>query len=508
MYKKIITLFLSVILLISAFSYLSPSIIHAEDTSEENNDSTNENEELKIACEAAIVMDADTGQVIYEKNSHKRLYPASITKIMTALVALENTDFNSTVTMTEDAIWGIDRDSTHIALDVDEQISFKDAFYAMLIVSANEVSWGIADHVSGSLDAFCKLMNDKAKELGCEDTNFVNANGLHDDNHYTTAYDMALITREALNHPEFVEATSTTYYVIPPTNKNSDERILWQDNKLIMEDSEYYYSACKGGKTGFTDQAGGTLVAWATKDDMNLICVTLNGIPSYENYNDTINLFDYVFSHYSKTNPLETYEFEAEELTRAQNFLNNHYNCENLGTVRLHVKCDNDLILPWDYDFQKAKIDISYNSDNLDQGIIGTFSLTYEGVKYITLPIEYSGYINSKDEAAIQKAIDEGILPKPKSKLLIALKKLFIFLIIIAILVFIYKRYDTINKKRAEASKYGNTHPILDKEKIIKKLLEALVYIKNLFLLLIGKLIEYIKSFITFIVSFIKSKMK
>jgi len=151
----------------------------------------------QITSTSAIIMDAQSGQIIYEKNSHTRQYPASITKIMTAYLAIKNGDLNSTITMSDAAVWGIDRNSSHIALDVGEEISMSDALYAVMLMSANEAAWAIAEQVSGSLENFVQLMNDTAQSLGCKDTHFTNANGLHDPDHYTTAYDMALITKEA-----------------------------------------------------------------------------------------------------------------------------------------------------------------------------------------------------------------------------------------------------------------------------------------------------------------------
>lgn len=500
MRNRIISILISILLILLCFS--SPTTIFAEEESTESNtESTNTVAKgPDIVSESAIVMDADTGQIIYEKNAHKKMYPASITKILTALIAIENADINSTITMTDDAVWGIDRDSSHIALDVDEQISFKDALTAMLMVSANEAAWGIADHVAGDLNSFCKLMNDKAASLGCENSNFVNANGLHDEKLYTTAYDMALITKDALTHQEFIDITSTIHYIIPPTNKNSEQRELWQDNKLIIEESEYYYSPCVGGKTGFTDEAGGTLVSWASKDDMNIICVTLNGIPAYESYNDSIKLFEYVFNNYSKIDPLEEYEFGAEELTRAQTYLNTFYSCQNLGTMKLNIELNDKLIIPYDYDPKKAKTIINYRDNELDQGIIGDFILEYEGITYITLPIHYSGYINSKDDAAIKRAIEEGILEKPKSKLAKLLPKLIIVLLLICIGYFGYKRFNKVKATRLSSRIRNNQSSTNQLSDTIKKVANGT---KNVLLTILQTVIYGIAN----LISFIKNKI-
>lgn len=405
----------------------------------------------QVSSQSAIVMDAKTGQILYEKDAHTKRYPASITKIMTVLLALENGDLDSEITMSEDAVWGIERGSSHIALDVGEKIKLRDALYAVLLVSANEASWGVAEHIGGSLSSFCEMMNQRAADLGCENTHFVNANGLHDDEHYTTAYDMALITREALKSDTFMEITSTTYYEIPPTNLNNEIRYLWQDNKLINEDSEYYYEYCQGGKTGYTDEAGGTLVTWAQKDDMQLICVTLNGVPSSVNYTDSAALFKYFFDNYSYISPLSDYEFSAEDLTEAQNYLNNYYNCENAGTLYLAVDNTKKLLLPYDITAKDLTYKLVPDSDRLSASIIGNLTISYGSKVCLELPVTFSGYVNSTDEEAVREAIANGTIRKPDKVEKKSPKWGVIILIIILVLgivSFVYIRIKYIQKQR------------------------------------------------------------
>lgn len=400
------------------------------------------------SAESAIVIDAKTGQILYEKNAHTKMYPASITKIMTAYLALENGDLNSKITMSEDAVWGIERGSSHIALDVDEQITLEDALYAVMLVSANEAAWGVAEHIGGSLKEFTDMMNSKAAELGCENTHFVNANGLHDDEHYTTAYDMALITKAALTNEKFMEITSSTYHKILPTNKNSEQRDLWQDNKLINPDSEYYYEYCQGGKTGYTDQAGGTLVTWAQKDDMQLICVTLNG-SSALNYTDSAALLDYFFNNYSYQSPLAEYEFSAEELTRAQNYLNDYYSCENAGTMNLTVDTTKKILISNEISADKLDINWELSSERLSNSIIGTMTVSHGGDTYLELPVLYSGYVNSNDKDAVREAIANGtIRSKENSQKGSVGILIFIIILLLGIVSFVYLRIKYIKKQR------------------------------------------------------------
>lgn len=361
-----------------------------------------------ITSTSAIIMDADSGQIIYEKNSHTRQYPASITKILTAYLAIKNGDLNSTITMSDAAVWGIDRSSSHIALDVGEQISMSDALYAVMLVSANEAAWALAEQVSGSLQNFVQLMNDTAKDLGCKDTNFTNANGLHDPNHYTTAYDMALITKEALTSKTFRDYASETYHEIPPTNMNSETRYLTQGNRMMLSDSEYYYSACKGGKTGFTEDAGGTLVVWAEKNDMKLICVTMGAPDNAINYKDSIALFDYAFNNFSNSTLLSDFEFDAQDATKAQNFLNEYYGCENLGTMHLSVDNNQPFLMANNADKTKISTTFTPSADRLEEGYIGTLDVTYEGTTCLSLPVSYSGYVNSTDSVAVSEAYKNG----------------------------------------------------------------------------------------------------
>lgn len=373
-------------------------------------DATDENGFPLINSTSAILMDAQSGQVIYEKNPHTKQYPASITKILTTYLAIENGDLNSTITMSNDAVWGIDRNSSHIALDVGEQISMSDALYAVMLVSANEAAWAIAEQVSGSLANFVQLMNDTAQSLGCTDTHFTNANGLHDENHYTSAYDMALITKQALTNDTFCTYAAETYHEIPPTNKNSETRYLTQGNRMMLSSSEYYYSACQGGKTGYTDDAGGTLVVWAQKNDMQLICVTMGASDNSENYKDSIALFDYAFNNYTSTSILSEYEFDAEQATQAQDFLNDYYGCENLGTMHLSIEGDQPFLLANNTDMEKLQMIFTPSADRLEDGYIGTLEVSYNGNPCLSLPVSYSGYVNSNDDVAVSEAYKNGTI--------------------------------------------------------------------------------------------------
>ena len=332
--------------------------------------------------EAAIVMDASTGQILYDKDAYRKMYPASITKIMTALLAVEYGDFNDTIIMSENAVWGIEPGSSNIALDVGEEITFEDALNAVLLVSANEAAWAVAEYIAGSLDNFATMMNEKAEELGCVNTHFVNSHGLHDEDHYTCPYDMALIAREALKYDKFREITATTHYIIPPTNLQEDERNLWQNNKLIMGDSNLYYEYCEGGKTGFTDEARGTFVAWAKKDDTELIFVTMGNYPTVTSYTDARAMFDYCFNNYSYASPLTDYKFSDEDIKAAENALNDYFDGENTGELTLTVDNDATFLIKND---TESEIIIEYSTSTIDEKAQQVGELTVSDTRVMSI---------------------------------------------------------------------------------------------------------------------------
>ncbi len=270
----------------------------------------------EISGESAIVMEASTGTVLYEKNSHERAYPASITKIMTALLALENSRLDENVTFSHDAVYKTE--GSGISRDVDEVMTMEQCLYGLMLESSNECAYAIAEHAGKTYDNFIQMMNSRAKKLGCKDTHFSNPHGLPDENHWTSVYDMALISQEALKNDVFRMIVNTKRYTIPPTNKHSEETYLVNHHKMLnnyQDDSTYLYDYCIGGKTGYTNDARSTLVTFAEKDGMTLICVVVKE-ESPNHYLDTRALFDYFFENFQLWNISENekgYEQQAED---------------------------------------------------------------------------------------------------------------------------------------------------------------------------------------------------
>lgn len=254
-----------------------------------------------LVSQSAILIDADTGAILYQRNAHQKCYPASTTKILTGLLTIENCSMNETVTFSNTAANSVNPiEDANLGTLPGEQYTVEQALYGLLLYSANEIGYGLAEHVSGSLSSFVDLMNQRAAELGALNTHFNNASGLFDANHYTTAYDMARIARACYNNATFVNIDSTyTTYTIPPTNMSAEERTFQHRHKML-KNREYAYEYCKGGKTGFTDESQYTLVTFAEKDGMRLICVLFQCPDENLRFVETRTLFDWGFANFKK----------------------------------------------------------------------------------------------------------------------------------------------------------------------------------------------------------------
>lgn len=258
-------------------------------------------QDVLIEAEGGILVDADSGTVLYGKNIHQRYYPASITKILTALIVIERCKLDDTITFSYDAVHNVESGSTSAGYGVGDKITVREALYALLLRSANEVANALAEHCAGSREAFARLMNEKAASLGCKESHFTNPSGLNDENHYTTAYDYSLIAMAAFKNPTFVEFDSTTYYELPPNSANAEPFTIYCGHKMLKKSSGLYYPGIIGGKTGYTMTAGNTLVTCAERDNLKLITVILNGHLTH--YSDTKKLLDFGFANFKAVNP-------------------------------------------------------------------------------------------------------------------------------------------------------------------------------------------------------------
>lgn len=251
--------------------------------------------EPSVSADGAVLMDAQTGEILYSKNMNMSYPPASTTKLMTALLAIERCKLDDIVKVGQVPPLA---DGSKIYIYEDEELSVQNLLYALLLVSANDCAEALAEHIGGSMDNFAKEMNIRAKELGCLNTNFVNPSGLYDENHKTSAMDLALIMRELTKHPEYTTISSTLSYKIPPTNKCDKERPLSNENRLIQKFSTYYYEGCDAGKTGYTVKSQHSYVASASRNGQRLIVALIHdGNKTF--FNDSRNLFDYGFANFN-----------------------------------------------------------------------------------------------------------------------------------------------------------------------------------------------------------------
>ena len=253
--------------------------------------------------EAVVLMETNTSAVVYEKNAEEKMYPASTTKILTAIVVLEHCSMDETVTFTAECC---DLEDGAVTIDSvpGEEMPLKDVMYGLLLPSGNDCAMALAIHVAGSVDAFAEMMNEKAKEIGALSSHFVNPSGLFNSNHYTTASDLALIAQYAFQNSTFVDIISHPTYIIEPTNMNSESRVLTNTHEMIIPGGADYNSDVIGGKTGYLYEAGRCLVTYAERDGINLLAVILDG-DYYGIFSETQELLDYGWDNFSITNVSE-----------------------------------------------------------------------------------------------------------------------------------------------------------------------------------------------------------
>lgn len=258
-----------------------------------------------VQSEAGIVMDMDSGAVLFAQNIHVQLPPASITKLLTALVVAEHASMDEQVTFSHDAVYNVESGSGNkLGLEEGDVLSVKDSLSVMLLQSSNQAANALAEHVAGSREAFADMMNEKAEALGCRESNFENPSGLNDEAQLTSAYDMALIGAAAFSDPEILEICSAKKATLPPTKNNPEGRTYSLEHKLVVTEdgtSEYYYPEAVAGKTGYTSLAGQTLVTYAVKDDRRQVAVTLKSTQK-THYSDTKTILDFCFARFKNVN--------------------------------------------------------------------------------------------------------------------------------------------------------------------------------------------------------------
>lgn len=334
----------------------------------------------EIGAQAAILMEANTGVILYAKNIHQHLYPASTTKLLTSLLAVENAKLDEMVTFSHDAVFSLEAGSSNMGIDERQALTMEECLYGILVASANEVANAVAEYVGGSMEAFADMMNEKAAELGCTDTHFVNAHGLYDDEHYTSAYDLALIARAFFQNEVLSKIGNTTSYHFVPTATQPDDFVKRNKHQLIT--GEIAYEGIRGGKTGYTVEARETLVTCAEKNGMKLICVILKE-ESPEQFHDTVKLFDYGFTNFVVTN---VSEHETNYNMDNASFFHSSYNVFGSASPLFSLNQDSYLILPKTIDFDELDAEISY--DTSGSGDVAHINYSYHNTYVGTAAIE------------------------------------------------------------------------------------------------------------------------
>ncbi len=315
--------------------------------------------------EAAIVMEVETGAILYAKNIDAHHFPASITKVLTTLIALENGQFADPVYFSNDCVSFLQPDEASIGMDEGNQISLEQALYATLLASANEVAYAVGENVGKNAgydyNWFVDQMNLRCQELGGANSNFMNTNGLHDPNHYTCARDMALIGRELFRHPEFFTIAQTYEYKIPES-ETTEEHVFQQHHKMLIPDDEEYYEFAVGGKTGYTSDALSTLITMADNGSMQLVCVVLK-THGKNVYPDTKNLLEYGFANFSKVSAAD---YEASEDIQS---IGSIQETETVSTEGAAVS-GGYVIVPNGVEFKDLEMEILPDSDVSNEGTV------------------------------------------------------------------------------------------------------------------------------------------
>lgn len=328
------------------------------------------NQELNLNCVSNIAINLEDGLILYDHNSNEKIYPASTTKILTAIITLENLNLQDTITITPQMIADIPYESSVMGIAENETYTVEDLLYGLLLVSGNDVAIALADEISTNMENFADLMNQKLQEIGCENTHFTNAHGYHDDNHYTTAYDMAKILQYALQNEDFMRIFSTKEKTVSPMNYPERVFKLENSNQMIYDSSEVYTPYMIAGKTGFTYEANGTFIGYAKKDDMSIIVGSFGGgldeNGNSARFSDTQKIINYIFDHYEKVliGKQGDFPFSFDNLNLSERYL--------VGLANdSYIIAPKNYVLDYTVDIDSSVTNIEENTD------IGTITLNF-----------------------------------------------------------------------------------------------------------------------------------
>ena len=419
-------------------------------------------EDPDIRAKAALLVDADTGTVLYDKNCHTELPMASITKVMSALLVLEAVDrgqlrMEQEVTATQSAMKGMVEDGSTADIKVGETLTVEQLLYCMLVVSANETCNILGEAVAGTVDAFVEKMNQRAQELGCVNTHFANTTGLTQSGHYSSAWDIYLITREAMKHDTFMTIVNTKAYTVPATNMTDKERELHSTNALISNwrMTGYLYSGAQGIKTGSTDAAGLCLVSSAVRGSRTLISVVLGceevktetGGTRVESFSETARMFDWGFDNFSTRTVLEENELIREVPVALSN---------EVSTVAVHPAYTAEAILPNDLELDQLERVVTLNAEAVDAPVaagdeLGSITIRYDGTDYVTVPLLAVADVSASRFLLARRAIGDFFSRTP-------VKIAVIVILLLAVAAFVWFRLYGRSRRYGKASSKHYRH--------------------------------------------------
>ncbi len=405
----------------------------------------------QIGAQAAILMDANTGVILYAKNIHERLYPASTTKIMTSLLAMELGNLDDIVKFSHEAVFSVPADGSNMGMDEGESLTLEECLYGIMVASANEAANAAGEYISGSIQEFVDLMNLRAKEIGCTDTHFTNTNGLHDPEHYTSVYDLALISSHFFQNEMLCKISNTASYHFEATATQPDD--FTKKNKHLLINGELAYEGVLGGKTGFTSDSRQTLVTCAERNGMKLICVVFKE-ESPNQFADTVELFDYGFQNFQVLNVSEN---EQKYNIESTGFLQIGNDVFGNSKPLLSIDTDSYVIIPNMVTFADLDSTIDYSqTDGTRIAEIGySYHDMYVGKAYLNLVADsVSNYeFDTKMTAtdiSVEKVEPAAEETDAQDTVFINIKKvLIVILIIAAIVITILMIYALITNNRA-----------------------------------------------------------
>ena len=421
-------------------------------------------ENIQIDARAALLVDGATGTVLLDQDAHTKQYPASITKVMTALLVFEAIDrgelrMDQNVTASADSVAGLPDDASTADIIPGETLTVEQLLYCLLVVSANEVGNILGEAVSGSVSAFVAKMNQRAQELGCENTHFVNTSGLPDNEHYSTAWDIYLIAKEAMKYDGFMTICNTKAYTVPATNK-SEARELHSTNYLISNwrATGYLYSGAQGIKTGSTDAAGYCLVSSAVRADRQLISVVLgaelmkteDGDTKVGSFTETSRLFDWGFDNFT-TKTVLTEDEMIQEVPVALSKETSH--------VVVHPAYTAEAVLPSDLDPASLQRTVTLNSEIVDAPVaagqeLGSITLSYNGVEYATVPLLAVADVNASRFLVVKHALKEFFSRTVVKIMLVVLAILVVLILLFGKTLMRRRRYGSSRSKRMRHRSY------------------------------------------------------